>query len=33
MAVLNDLAIGFDESAAPSMDQLFKKLSVPGGTK
>jgi hypothetical protein len=33
MAVLNDLAIGFDESAAPSLDQLFKKLSVPAGTK
>ncbi len=31
MAVLNDLAIGFDESAAPSLDELFKKLALPGG--
>jgi hypothetical protein len=31
MAALNDLAIGFDESAAPSMDQLFKKLTLPSG--
>jgi hypothetical protein len=30
MAVLNDLAIGFDQSAAPSLDQLFKKLTIPG---
>jgi hypothetical protein len=33
MAALNDLAIGFDESAAPSLDQLFKRFAVPGGAK
>jgi hypothetical protein len=29
MAVLNDLAIGFDQSAAPGIDQIVKKLMIP----